>query len=143
MSWSTRSDQVRSVRRKSLAALATIRRVSTHMSTVLLISLYNAFVLPHFSVLWHFCTLTMYTQRVQCLQRVQNYAMCIVLKKPPRTSSKFYYGLLSWLTLFQYLCTTLLWQAHRCFLILLQHTCTQNFKLIKNLAIKYSYTRAL
>ena len=82
----TWSQQVGHVRRKSLAALATIRWVSTYMGTSVLIALYNAFVLPYFTyccVVWHFCTTIMSNN----LQRVQNYAMRIVLKKPPRTSS--------------------------------------------------------
>ena len=96
------------VRKRSLAALATIRRVSVYMPTRVLIALYNAFVLPHFTyccVVWHFCSKTASTN----LQRVQNYAMRIILKKPPRTSSDVYLSLLGWLTLYQHCCMNLLW----------------------------------
>ena len=42
---------------------------------------------PHFdycSVVWHHCG-AIQTDR---LERVQNYALCIILKKPPRTGSE-------------------------------------------------------
>ena len=82
------SQQVSHIRRKSLAALALVRRVSSIMPTKVLLSLYNAFVLPHLTyccVVWHFCSNTLSDN----LQRVQNFAMRIILKKPARTSSNF------------------------------------------------------
>ena len=62
------------------------------------------------------------------LQRVQNYAMRIVLKNPPRTSSDLCRNLLGWLTLFQYRCITLLWQVHKCFLYLAPAYLSSKFK---------------
>ena len=69
------SQQVNHIRRKSLAALALVRQVSSFMPTKVLLSLYNAFVLPHLTyccVVWHFCsnTLSDNLQRVQNLQCV-------------------------------------------------------------------------
>ena len=74
------------------------------------------------------------------LQRVQNYAMRIVLKKPPRTSSEFYHGLVGWLTLFQYPCATLLWKGHRCFLYLAPAYLSSKFQT--NQQFGYSFTRS-
>ena len=65
------------------------------------------FFLPQLTyccVVWHSCISNM----PNSLQRVQNYAMCIDSKKPPWISSEFCCGLLDWLTLLQYRCTTLL-----------------------------------
>ena len=108
------------------------------MGINVLIALYNAFVLPYFTyccVVWHFCTTTMSDN----LQRDQNYAMRIVLKKPPRTSSDLCHGLLGWLTLFQYLCITLLWQVRRCFLHIVPAYLSSQFQT--NEEFGYSYTR--
>ena len=110
----TWSLQVGHVRTKSLAALAAIRRVSMYMPTRVLLALYNAFVLPHFNyccVVWHFCSKSMSIN----LQQVQNYAMQIILKKPPRTSSEVCLHLLGWLNLYQRRCINLLWQVHKCY----------------------------
>ena len=82
LSW---SEQVTYVRRRSLSALAAIRRVSLYLSSNILVTLYNAFVLPYLTyccVVWHFCSKSISDN----LQRVQNYAMRLVLKLPPRTS---------------------------------------------------------
>ena len=79
------SDHVRSVRRRSLAALAAIQKVSICLSSKILTTLYNAFVLPYLTyccVVWHFCSKSL----TDNLQRVQNYAMRLILKQPPRTT---------------------------------------------------------
>ena len=83
LSW---SEQVRNVRWRSLSALAAIRRVSLCLSSGILITLYNAFILPYLTcccVVWHFCPRTVSDN----LQHVQNYAMRFILKLPPRNSS--------------------------------------------------------
>ena len=49
--------------------------------------LYQSFVVPHFdycSVVWHHCGATQ-TDR---LERVQNFALHIILRGPPRTRSE-------------------------------------------------------
>ena len=58
LSW---SEQIGYVRRRSLSALAAIRKVSLYLSSKVLITLYNAFVLPYLTyccVVWHFCSKT-------------------------------------------------------------------------------------
>ena len=110
------SQQVSHISRKSLATLALVRRVSSIMPTKVLLSLYNAFVLPHLTyccMVWHFCSNTLLSEN---LQRVQNFAMRIILKKPARTSSNFCLTQLGWSSLFQRCCIALLWQVHKCFL---------------------------
>ena len=55
----TWSDQIRYIHKKSLAALAAICRVTMYLSSNILITLYNAFVLPYLTyccVVWHFCS---------------------------------------------------------------------------------------
>ena len=82
------SDHVKSVRRRSLAALAAIRKVSMRLSSKILSTLYNAFVLPYLTyccVVWHFCSKSL----TDNLQRVQNYVMRLILKQPPRTGSQY------------------------------------------------------
>ena len=54
-------EQIGHVRRRSLSALAAIRKVSLYLSSNVLITLYNAFVLPYLTyccVVWHFCSKT-------------------------------------------------------------------------------------
>ena len=81
LSW---SEQVGYVRRKSLSALAAICRVSLYLSSNVLVTLHNAFVLPYLTyccVVWDFCSKTASDN----LRRVQNYAMRVILQQPPRT----------------------------------------------------------
>ena len=71
LSW---SEQIGYIRRRSLSALAAIRKVSLYLSSNVLVTLYNAFVLPYLTyccVVWHFCSKTSSDN----LQRVQNYVM--------------------------------------------------------------------
>ena len=132
------SQQVSHIRRKSLASLVLVRRVSSFMPTTVLLSLYNAFVLPHLTyccMVWHFCSNTLSDN----LQRVQNFAMRIILKKPARTSSNFCLTLLGWSSLFQRRCIALLWQVHKCFLHLAPaYLCS---KFLTNNQFGYSHTR--
>ena len=85
------------------------------MSTTLLKILYKAFVLPYLTYcccVWHFCSKTVSDR----LQRVQNYAMRVILKKPPRTSSSICLQSLGWQTLYHHRCLLLLCQVKRCLL---------------------------
>ena len=87
-------EQIGYVRRRSLSALAAIRKVSLYLSSNVLVTLYSAFVLPYLTyccVVWHFCSKTSSDN----LQRVQNYAMRVILRKPPRTSSQYCLNLLN------------------------------------------------
>ena len=85
------------------------------MLTTLLKTLYKAFVLPYLTYcccVWHFCSKTVSDH----LQRVQNYAMRVILKKPPRTSSCTCLQSLGWRTVYQHRCLLLLCQVKRCLL---------------------------
>ena len=60
--------------------------------------LYQAFILPHldyFSVVWNGCGATL-SKRVE---RIQNYALRVILRKPPLTSSELLRQTLEWTTL--------------------------------------------
>ena len=73
------------------------------------------------------------------LQRVQNYTMIYILKKPPRTSSDVCLNLLGWLTLYQHRCLNLLWQVHKCVLHRVPEFLYSKFKT--NNEFGYSSTR--
>ena len=109
------TEHIHSIRKKCLAVLSVIRRISIYMPTTLLKTLYKAFVLPcltYCCCVWHFCSGIVSDH----LQRVQNYAMRVVLKKPPRTSSYTCLQSLGWQTLYQHRCLLLLCQVKRCLL---------------------------
>ena len=109
------TNHIQSVRKKCLAALSVICRISIYISTTLLKILYKTFVLPYLTYcccVWHFCSKTVSDR----LQRVQNYAMRVILKKPPRTSSSTCLQSLGWQTLYHHRCLLLLCQVKRCLL---------------------------
>ena len=85
--------------------------------------------------MWHFCSNTLSNN----LQRVQNYAMSIILKGLARTRSDNCLWWRGWLTLFQCHCTVLLWQVHKCYLHLAPtYLCS---KFTTNSQFSYSHTR--
>ena len=101
--------------RLEMSALAAIWRVSLCLSLDILIALYNAFILPYLTyccVVWHFCLQTVSDN----LQHVQNYAMRLILKLPPRTSSEYCLCLLNWMNLFQQCCVLTVYQIYKCIL---------------------------
>ena len=76
--------------------------------------LYQAFVLPHLgycSVVWNSCGATL----AKRIERVQNYALRMILQKPPLTSSESLRQTLGWTTLEMRRRNALLCQVHRCF----------------------------
>ena len=88
------------VRRKALAAIATSRRARGYLPVQTRKLLYNTLVLPHMdycSVVWH----SIGTTLSQSIESVQNYAMRVVLDKPPRTPSAPLREFLGWHTLHQ------------------------------------------
>ena len=104
---------VEKVRRRSLAGLATIRRASAYLPSSTRRLLYNALVLPHLdycSTVWHSCSKASSDR----LERVQNYAIHIILKKPPRTSSEALRNDLGWTTLHVRRHKAMLYQVYRC-----------------------------
>jgi len=112
----TLEQQVSKVRQKSLAGLAFIRRAGAYLPSSTRCLLYNALVLPHLdycSVVWHSCGKTIGDR----LERVLNYAMRIILKKPPRTSSETLRNKLGWTTLHRRRPIALVCQVHHWTLI--------------------------
>ena len=93
--------------------MAAIRKSSTYLPTATRRLLYNALVLPHLdhcSVIYNSCSVNLSDQ----LERVQNYAMRIILKKPPRTHSESLRQTLGWTTLKKRRQNNMLCQVHRC-----------------------------
>ena len=93
-----RNEQVKEVKRKACAGLASLRRLQQMLQTTIKKSIYNAIVLPHLdycSTVWLECL------RKLCLEleRIQNYGMRIVLSKPPKTPSEGLREALKWKTL--------------------------------------------
>ena len=104
---------MKTVRQKCLAGLATIRRASAYLPSSTQRLLYNALVLPYLdycSVVWHSCTKAS-SDRVE---RVQNYAMRVILKRPPRTNSESPRNDLGWTILHRRCEIAMLCQVHRC-----------------------------
>ena len=80
VSWKSNIDKVR---QKCFAGLASIRRVHCHTRKLL----YQSLVLPHLdycAVAWHSCWGRMSDQ----IERIQKYAMHVILRQPPHTSSE-------------------------------------------------------
>ncbi len=105
--------QVEEVRRKSLAGLASIRRASAYLPSCTMRLLYNVIILPHLdycSVVWHSCTKAL-SNRVE---RVQHYAMRMILKKPHRADSERLRNQLGWMTLHRRRQKAMLCQVHSC-----------------------------
>ena len=106
---------IQEVRRKSLASLASIRRTAYFLNYKAKM-LYQSLVLPHLeycSVVWNNCGVILANQ----VERVQNYAMRLILCKSPRTSSDYLRQQLGWTTLKKRRQHAMLCQVHRCILI--------------------------
>ena len=102
-----------SVRKKCLAKLALIRRADHYLPCSIRKLLYLAIVLPHLdycSVVWHSCGTTL-SDRVE---RIQNYAMRMILQKPPTTRSHPLRQMLGWTTLHHRRHLAMLGKVHRC-----------------------------
>ena len=81
-----------------MGKLAIIRRVGSYLLCHIRKLLYQSFVLPHLdycSVVWNNCGATL-TGRVE---RIQNYALRMILRKLPPTSSELLQQILGWTTL--------------------------------------------
>ena len=75
--------------------------------------LYRSFVLPHLdycSVVWNNCGATLTGH----MERMQNYALRVILRKPPLTSSELLRRTLGWTTLKARWHNAMLCQVHRC-----------------------------
>ena len=118
--------------------MVAICRVSLYLSSNVLVTLYNAFVLPYLTyccVVWHFCSKTASDN----LQRVQNYAMRVILRQPPRTSSQYCLHLLNWMNLSKQRCVFVVYQIHKCLLKVVPTYLLSKFS--SNLSFGYSSTR--
>ncbi len=78
LNWKAHTEQVR---RKSLAALSTIKRSSYFLPSNICKLLFNSLVRPHLdycsgSVVWHSCNSTI-SKRIES---IQNYGMCVILE---------------------------------------------------------------
>ena len=75
------------MRKTCLDKIVAIRRASYYLSSQIRRTLYLPFVLPQLeycSVVWHNCGATL----IKRVERVQNYALRIILNKPPRSSTE-------------------------------------------------------
>ena len=105
--------QIDCVRRKSLACLANIRRAGRYLPSHIRKLLYTSMVLPHLdycSVVWNDCNAGLCNR----VERVQNYAMRIILGKPPLTNSESLRTTLGWSTLKTRRRNAMLAQVQRC-----------------------------
>ena len=110
LNWKSHIDRVR---KKSLACLASIRRAGAYLHCHAGKMLYQSFALPHLdycAVVWNGCGVGLSDR----IQRVQNYAMRIILRKPPRTSSEVLRQSLGWTSLKTRRQIAILGQVHRC-----------------------------
>lgn len=123
LSWKSHTDYVR---RKSLAAIACIRRFSRYLPVLTRKILFSSLVLPHLdycSVVWHSCNSSI-SQKVE---QVQNYGMRVILGKPPLTRSSPLRQQLNWTTLHQRCHSNMLCQVHRCTLKLAPNYLSSKF----------------
>ena len=91
-------EQVKMVKRKACAGLASLRRLQHVLPTTIKKNVYNAIVLPHLdycSVVWLDCS----KKLCQELEKIQNYGVCILLSKPPKPPSEGLRQVLGWKTL--------------------------------------------
>ena len=96
-----------------MGKLAVIRRARSYLPCHIRKLLYQSSVLPHLdycSVVWNSCGATL----AKSIERVQNYALRMILQKPPLTSSESLRQTLVWTTLETRRQNALLCQVHRC-----------------------------
>ena len=96
-----------------MATLVVIRRSSAYLPCHIRKLLYQSFVLPHLdycSVVWNSCGATLSGQ----IDRIQNYALRMILQKPPLTPSIELRRILGWCSLETRRQEALLCQVHRC-----------------------------
>ena len=135
LSWKTHIEQIRA---QCMAKLAAIRRAGSYLPCHVRKLLYQSFVLPHLdycSVVWNSCGTTL-SDRVE---RVQNYALRIILRKPPRTSSEALRQTLCWTTLKRRRHNATVCQVHRC--VNKQGPSYLNSKFVTNSTLNYACTR--
>ena len=95
LSWKVHTNRIR---HQCLAKLAVIKRSSAYLPCHIRKLLYRSFVLPHLdycSVVWNSCGATLSGQ----IDRIQNYALRMILRKPPLTPSIELRRILGWCSL--------------------------------------------
>ena len=126
------------MRRKSLAGLTAIRRARTYLPVKTRKVLYQSLVLPHLD----YCCVVRNsygTGLSDRLERVQNYAMRMILKKPPRTCSEELRQSLGWKSLKTRRHNAMLRQVHQC--INNQAPPYMVLKFTQNSSLGYNHTR--
>ena len=96
-----------------MGKLAAIQRAGAYLPCNTRKVLYQSFVLPHLdycSVVWNYCGVTLGKR----IETVQNYALRLILRKPPLTSSDLLRQTLGWTTLEVRRRHALLCQVHCC-----------------------------
>ena len=82
------------------------------------------------------CTLTYsYAMYVAEVLICTNYAMRLIIKQPPRTSSQYCLQLLNWMDLYQQRCLFVAYQIHKCVLKLAPAYLSSKFSPIQLLAM--------
>ena len=110
LTWKAHTEKVH---RQCMSKLAAIRRAGSYLPCHIRKLLYQTFVLPlldYCSVVWNSCGAVL-SKRIE---RVQNYALRMILQKPPLTSSESLRQTLGWSTLELRRQSALLCQVHRC-----------------------------
>lgn len=88
---------IEKVRHQCMGKPAAIQRAGGYLPCNIRKVLYQSFVLPHLdycSVVWNSCGVTLSKH----IERVQNYALRLILRKPPLTSSDLLRQTLGWTT---------------------------------------------
>ena len=104
---------IHNLHRQCVGKLAQIRKSCYHLPCKAHKLLYLAFVLSQLdycSVVWGLCGTVLSNKIV----RIQNYAMRVILRKPPLTPSEEYWKTLQWTTLKTRRHSAMMLQVHRC-----------------------------
>ena len=106
-------EHVVGIRKRCLASLAQLKRIFPSLPIKTRIMLYNALVLPHLdycSCIWNSCGVDGRNK----IERVQNYAMRLIMSAEPRTPSAELRSKLSWMTLQNRRNMQVISKVHRC-----------------------------
>ena len=101
------------MRQQCMGKLVVIKRVGSYLPCSIRKLLYQSFVVPHLdycSVVWNTCGATL-TGHVE---KIQNYALRVILHKPLLTSSELLRRTLGWTTLKARRHNAMLCQVHHC-----------------------------
>ena len=131
-------EHVVGIRKRCLASLAQLKRIFPSLPIKTRIMLYNVLVLPHLdycSCIWNSCGVDGRNK----IERVQNYAMRLIMSAEPRTPSAELRSKLSWMTLQNRRNMQVISKVHRCLQNKAPHYLCSKFE--SNLNAKYRGTR--